>query len=97
MLAECRIQNPHRTLSELQVREKTRRAEYRGGGQNHKEVNERGQNTEYMIEESNCIIELSITLILDPSRDFRTSCKATKHRFSSVRAIIRTSIQDHVP
>ena len=61
MLAECRIQNPHRTLSELQVREKTRRAEYRGGGQNHKRVNERGQNTEYMIEESNCIIELSIT------------------------------------
>ena len=61
MLAECRIQNPHRTLSELQVRENTRRAEYRGGGQNHKRVNERGQNTEYMIEESNCIVVLSIT------------------------------------
>ena len=64
MLAECRIQNPtapSHSEASFTVREKTRRAEYRGGGQNHEEVNERGQNTEYMIEESNCIIELIIT------------------------------------
>ena len=51
MLAECRIQNPHRTLSKLQVREKKREGRIQSEvGKIHKRVdrvNGRGQNTEF--------------------------------------------------